>query len=135
MDLGLKGKVALITAASEGLGLACAGRLAEEGCPVAICGRRPDVLEAARARLARDGTRDVLAVPADIADSAALDGLVARTLAHFGRIDILVVNPGHIDYGGIDDLSDAQWQHAHELLLMSTVRLTRLCLPAMRANK
>jgi 3-oxoacyl-[acyl-carrier protein] reductase len=135
MDLGLKGKVALVTAASEGLGFACAARLADEGCAVAICARRHDVLEAARARLARDGACDVLAVPADIADAAAVEGLVARTLAHFGRIDILVVNSGVVDYGGLEELSDLQWQHAYDLLLMSVVRITRLCLPTMRANK
>jgi len=135
MDLGLKGKVALVTAASEGLGFACAARLAEAGCAVAICARRSAELEAARTRLAQGGARDVLAVPADIADGAAVAQLIDRTLAHFGRIDILVVNSGLVDYGGIEELNDAQWQHAYDLLLMSTVRLTRLCLPAMRANQ
>src|SRR4051812_50045364 len=104
MDLGLKGKVALITAASEGLGLACAARFAEEGCAVAICARRGDVLEAARARLSGGGTHDVLAVPADIADAAAIERLVARTLSHFGRVDILVVNSGAVDYGGVGEI-------------------------------
>ena len=63
MDLDLEGKVALITAASEGLGFACAARLAKAGCKIAICGRRPDVLAAAREKLSKNGTQDVLAVP------------------------------------------------------------------------
>jgi NAD(P)-dependent dehydrogenase (short-subunit alcohol dehydrogenase family) len=75
MDLGLVGKVALVTAASEGLGYACATRLAEEGCAVVICGRRPDVLEEARSKLASAGHK-VLAVPADLTDAAQLENLV-----------------------------------------------------------
>jgi 3-oxoacyl-[acyl-carrier protein] reductase len=135
MDLGLDGKIALVTAASEGLGYACAARLADEGCAVAICGRREDALEAARQQLSHNGARNILAVPADIADPAAVARLVSRVLSHFGRIDILVVNSGHIDYGGLEELSDEQWQRAYDLLLMSVVRLTRCCIPAMRANK
>ena len=134
MDLGLKGKVALVTAASEGLGFACAARLAAEGCAVVICGRRPNVLEEARSKLASAGHK-VLVVPADLTNAADLENLVAQTLAQFGRIDILVVNSGHVDYGGLEDLTDAQWQSAYDLILMSVVRLTRACIPGMRANK
>jgi 3-oxoacyl-[acyl-carrier protein] reductase len=135
MDLDLEGKVALITAASEGLGFACATRLAKAGCRLAICGRRPEILLAAREQLLQCGARDVLAVPADIANAAAIEAFVARVIDHHGRLDILVMNSGHIDYGGLEDLTDQQWQHAYELLLMSTVRFVRLCVPAMRANK
>ncbi len=135
MDLGLEGKVALITAASEGLGFACAARLAKAGCKIAICGRRPDVLAAAREKLLTSGAGDVLAVPADIADAAAIEDLVKGVLAQFGRLDILVMNSGHIAYGGLEDLTEEQWKHAYDLLLMSAVRLARLCVPAMRANK
>jgi 3-oxoacyl-[acyl-carrier protein] reductase len=134
MDLELTGKVALVTAASEGLGFACAVRLAREGCAVVICGRRPDVLEDARSKLASAG-HTVLAVPADLTRAAELEALVARIVAQFGRIDILVVNSGHVDYGGLEDLTDAQWQGAYDLVLMSVVRLTRASIPPMRANK
>jgi 3-oxoacyl-[acyl-carrier protein] reductase len=133
MDLGLSGRIALVTAASEGLGLACAERLAREGCAIAICGRRPEVLEQARERLAQHGT-DVLALQADLRDAGAIERLVERTRTHFGRIDILVANSGHVDYGGVEDLTDAQWQNACDLLLMSVVRLTRACIPVMRAG-
>jgi 3-oxoacyl-[acyl-carrier protein] reductase len=133
MDLGLKGKVALVTAASEGLGFACASRLAAEGCAVAICGRREDALEQARGKLSREG-HQILAVAGDVAIAGDVERIAARVLSHFGRIDILVVNSGHVDYGGFDDLTDDQWEAAYNLLLMSVVRLTRLCLPSMRAN-
>ncbi len=135
MDLGLEGKVALITAASEGLGFACAARLAQAGCKIAICGRRPDALMAARDELVQDGPPHVLTVQADIADAAAIEDLVKRVLARFGRLDILVVNSGHTAYGGLEDLTEAEWEHAYQLLLMSAVRLARLCVPPMRANK
>lgn len=133
MDLGLTGKVALVTAASEGLGFACAERLAGEGCAVAICGRRADALERAQGKLSGNG-RKILSVVADVTDARSIEQLVERVLSQFGRIDILVANSGHVDYGGFDDLSDAQWDAAYHLLLMSVVRLTRLCLPSMRAN-
>jgi len=135
MDLGLAGKVALVTAASEGLGFACAARLAKAGCQIAICGRRTDVLDLARERLVSAGAGEVLAMPTDLASAAAIEALVARVLDQFGRIDILVVNSGHIAYGGLEDLTDDQWREASDLLLMSAVRLARLCVPAMRANK
>jgi 3-oxoacyl-[acyl-carrier protein] reductase len=99
-----------------------------------ICGRRPDVLEDARSKLASAG-HTVLAVPADLTRAAELEALVARIVAQFGRIDILVVNSGHVDYGGLEDLTDAQWQGAYDLVLMSVVRLTRASIPPMRANK
>jgi len=135
MDLGLKGKVALITAASEGLGLACAARLAAAGCRIAICARRREVLVAAREKLLKDSASDVLAVPADITDVSEIEEFVKRGLEYFGRLDILVMNSGHIAYGGLEDLTEEQWRHACDLLLMSAVRFARLCVPAMRANK
>lgn len=134
MSLGLQGKVALVTASSEGLGFACAERFAAEGCDVALCSRRADVLEDARGRLAQKGSA-VLAVPTDLSDAAAIDHLIAEVKARCGRIDILVVNSGHVDYGGINDLTDAQWQSAYDLLLMSVVRLTRAVVPLMREAK
>ena len=133
MGIRLEGKVALVTAASEGLGFACAKRLAEAGCAVAICARRKEALGAARETLAKAGG-EVLTVPADIASPDAVKRLFDKVLKRFGRIDILVVNSGHVDYGGLEELNDEQWQHAFELLLMSAARLTRLCIPVMRAN-
>jgi 3-oxoacyl-[acyl-carrier protein] reductase len=134
MTLGLTGKVALITAASKGLGLACAERLAAEGCRLAICARRGDVLDRAHAILTQAGS-DVLAMPTDLTVAGDIDKIVASTSERFGRIDILIVNSGHVDYGGLEDLTDAQWQHAYDLLLMSAVRTIRAVTPVMRFNK
>jgi 3-oxoacyl-[acyl-carrier protein] reductase len=135
MDLGLAGKTALVTAASEGLGFACAARLVEAGCTVAICGRRADNLSAARDRLKQIADHDVLALQADIADLQSLERLVAQVLRQFGRLDILIVNSGHAAYGNLEELTEQQWHEAFELLLMSAVRLARLVIPAMRASK
>jgi 3-oxoacyl-[acyl-carrier protein] reductase len=135
MDLGLAGKTALVTAASEGLGFACAARLVKAGCAVAICGRRAGKLSAARERLKQDAVHDVLALQADIADLKSVEQLVAQVLQHFGRLDILVVNSGHVAYGNLEELTEQQWYDAFELLLMSAVRLARLVIPTMRANK
>lgn len=134
MSLGLRGKVALVTASSEGLGFACAERLAAEGCSVAICARRSDVLETSRVNLAKSGC-DVFAVSTDLRTAGEIDNLLTQVKARFGRIDILVVNSGHVDYGGLEELTDAQWQNAYDLLLMSVVRLTRAAIPLMRASK
>jgi 3-oxoacyl-[acyl-carrier protein] reductase len=135
MDLGLKGKTALVTASSEGLGFACAARLAEAGCSVAICGRRQAKLGEAREALALRGLSDVHAISADLGDAKSLEHLVGEVLRRLGRLDILVVNSGHSAYGGLADLSEPQWYEAFELLLLSAVRLARLVLPSMRANK
>src|SRR5690349_8475358 len=104
MDIGLEGKVALVTAASEGLGFACAKRLVDAACAVAICARRTDALFEAREALMKAGGREVLAIPTDIADPHAVKHLVDQVLKTVGRIDILVVNSGHIDYGDLEEL-------------------------------
>src|SRR5215469_2008098 len=103
MDLELDGKIALVTASTEGLGLACAARLARAGCAVAICGRREQALAAACARLRTANARGVLAVRTDIADGQSVEQLVAEVSERFGRIDILVVNSGHVAYGDLED--------------------------------
>src|SRR5690242_3208432 len=93
MDLGLRGKVALVTGASRGIGKAIAYSLVQEGCAVAICARDAARLKAAVAELARDGAR-VLGMPTDVTDEAAVVGFVAAAHQEFGRIDILVNNAG-----------------------------------------
>jgi 3-oxoacyl-[acyl-carrier protein] reductase len=134
MELNLDGKVALVTASSEGLGYACAARFVEEGCNVAICGRSAGTLERAREQLSRGGRR-VLAVPMDLTCAPAIERLIGQVVAQHGRVDILVANSGYVDYGGLEELTDEQWQRAYDLLLMSVVRLTRACIPVMRKNK
>jgi 3-oxoacyl-[acyl-carrier protein] reductase len=133
-DLGLRGKAALVTAASEGLGLACAVRLAEAECRVAICGRHRDALDRARAEIERRTGVEVVGVPADLTDLEAIERCVRLVAERFGRLDVLVANTGHIAYGGLEDLSEDHWHEAFELILMSAVRLSRLVVPRMRAQ-
>ena len=132
MELTLKGKSALVTAASQGLGLACARRLAEAGSAVAISGRRAEILERARLDLETSGGRPVVAQTADLTRGADLERLVAVVQERLGGLDILIVNSGHIPYGGLEDFTDGQWYEAFDLLLLSAVRLARLVVPIMR---
>jgi 3-oxoacyl-[acyl-carrier protein] reductase len=132
MDLGLTGKVALVTAASKGLGKGIALQLAREGAEVAISSRSEEALQAAAAISAAASGRTPLVAPADVSDAAALERLVATVGERFGRIDILVNNAGGPPPGVFASLSDEQWQGAVDLLLLSTVRLTRAVVPGMR---
>jgi 3-oxoacyl-[acyl-carrier protein] reductase len=127
-------KVAMVTAATEGLGYACALRLAEAGCRVAICGRRAAVLEAARTEIERRAGTEVYAGSVDLARADQLEAFVRETTRRFDRLDILVVNTGHVPYGHLDDLREEDWYGAFELVLMSAVRLCRLVAPVMRAQ-
>ena len=132
MDLGLEGKVALVTAASKGLGRACALALAAEGAQVMIAARYQEALFlTAREIEERTGSR-VLACPADVSKRADLETLVTKTLEAFGGIDILVHNTGGPPMGMFAEVTDEQWQAAFETELLSAVRLVRLSLPSMR---
>jgi 3-oxoacyl-[acyl-carrier protein] reductase len=134
VDLGLKDRVALVTASSQGLGKACALELAQEGARVVICAR-----DAARLGAAAEGIRaatgaEVLAWAADLTDAAQIRRLVDETLRRYGRIDVLVTNNGGPPAAYFEDLEDEVWLAAHELTLMSAVRLIRAVLPAMRTQ-
>ena len=131
MDLGLEGKVAIVTGGSDGLGLATARRLAAEGAAVSICGRDRTRLTEAAEKLRADGGM-VLDVAADFTRADDLDRLVSQTLARFGRIDILVNNAGTSAARGFDTVDDAAWQADLELKLFAAIRCVRLCVPAMR---
>jgi 3-oxoacyl-[acyl-carrier protein] reductase len=133
-DPALEGKAALVTASTDGLGFACALRLAEAGCAVVVCGRREDRLEAARAAIAERSGKAVVGVSADLRRADDINRLFQRTLLALGRLDILVVNSGHVPYGGLESHPDETWQEAFELLLMSAVRLARLAVPVMRSQ-
>jgi 3-oxoacyl-[acyl-carrier protein] reductase len=133
MDLGLAGKAALVTAASEGIGKACALELASSGARVAICARRRDVLEAARAEIAAASGSEVVVLPADLTESAEIDGLIAGVLDALGTIDVLVTNAGGPPPGLFMDFDDVAWERAVTLNLMSVVRLNRAVVPVMRA--
>ena len=133
MNLGLKNRVAMIAAASKGIGKACALALAAEGCKVSICARNLTELDQARAEIAVRG--DVLAVPADVSIPADLAHWYIRTLERFEHVDILVTNTGGPPVARFMDLTDEQWHSGVESTLMNVVRLSRLVIPGMQERK
>lgn len=132
MNLGLHEKVALVTAASKGLGRACALALAAEGAQVMIAARHQEALFLTAREIEESTGNRVLACPADVSKRADLETLVTKTLEAFGGIDILVHNTGGPPIGTFAEVTDEQWQAAFETELLSAVRLIRLSLPSMR---
>jgi 3-oxoacyl-[acyl-carrier protein] reductase len=132
MDLGLKGRVAVVGGSSRGLGFAAARELAAEGCAVVICGRDAGALESARRSIA-DGTgAGVLAVTADLSDAAGVDAVTGAALQRFGRVDVLVTNTGGPPAGPFEAHSPEVWRAAVAQNLESVLNLTRAVLPSMK---
>jgi 3-oxoacyl-[acyl-carrier protein] reductase len=132
LELGLNGRIAIVTGGSDGLGRATALRLAAEGCKVAICARREDHLKAAAAAIAEETSAEVLACAADVSSAADIDALVEATLDRFGGIDILVNNAGTSAAASLESLDDEAWQRDIDLKLMAAVRMCRRVIPIMR---
>lgn len=132
MDLGLTGKVALVAAASKGLGFGVAKALAENGAKVSICSRSTDEIEAAAKTLADDYGAETLATACDVTKPEDIENWVNRTVEKWGVVDILLVNAGGPPTGNFKDISDEQWQAAFNLTLMSTVRMIRAAIPHMK---
>ena len=132
MNLGLNDKVALVTAASKGLGKAVALRLAQEGAHVALCARTEEHLTRTAAEIEAQTGRKPLSLPADVSDQAAVDALVEATVERFGRIDVLVTNAGGPPPGQFLDLTPNDWEAAVQLTLMSAVRLCYGVAPIMK---
>lgn len=135
MDLGLTGKVALVPAASKGLGRACALELAREGCAVAICARSEGPLGAAAQEIADVTGARVLPVVADVARAEDVARFVATARAKLGDPLILVTNAGGPPAAQFDQLDDAAWEEGFDLTMLSVVRLLRAVLPGMRAAR
>jgi 3-oxoacyl-[acyl-carrier protein] reductase len=135
MDLGLLGKVALVTAASKGLGRASAAALAAEGANVVIASRNRETLEQTAQEIRQGSKSIILAIPTDLRKPDEITSLVTRAVDEFGGIDILVNNTGAPPAGTFDVLSDEQWQAAFDLIFLSAVRLIRLVLPSMRQRQ
>ncbi len=132
LELGLTGKVTLITGGSDGLGRAAAARLAAEGARVAICARRAGHLEETAAALRQATGGEVLAVAADVSQVEGCSRFVEAAVDAFGGVDILVNNAGTSAAHGLEDLDDDAWQADIDLKLMAAVRLCRAVVPIMR---
>src|SRR5947207_8413207 len=135
MDLGLRGKVALVSGARRGLGRAIAETLAAEGALLVICARGADALEKARQTIAERTGVDVDAVAADVATDAGVALVWQHTRDRFGRVDVLVTNAGGPPPGPFEAHPWDVWQRGVELTLRSAVELTRLVLPGMKERR
>ena len=135
MDLGIEGRVALLTGASRGIGYACALALAAEGARVAICARGRAAIEAAARDIAAETGGEATAFVADVARSQDVDRLLSEVAEAVGGVDILLANNGGPPRGGFDALNDDHWQEGFDVTMMSTVRLIRGVLPGMRERQ
>ena len=135
MDLGLRGRVAVVAAASKGLGRATAAELAAEGARLVICARRPDALAEARDAIANATGAEVHAVEADVSTLEGIDRVAAAAEREFGQVDILVNNAGGPPSGPFESHDWGRWEDAVNLNLRSAVELTRRVLPGMRERK
>ena len=134
MQMGIKGRTALVGGGSQGLGLAVARGLAAEGCNLALCARSEASLNQAAQAISAEFGVEVLAQPVDLAAPGAAAGFAQAAAERFGRVDILVNNAGGPPAGNFLSLDEAAWRQAVELTLLSALAMTRTLLPAMMAN-
>ncbi len=134
MDLGLQGKVALVMAASKGLGRAVATELAREGARVVISSRDEDTLAQTAAEINEEMGAEVAHHAADITRAGDVSALVSHAADRFGGVDVLVNNAGGPPGGTFDDLEDEDWQAGFELTLLNVIRAVREVLPRMRSR-
>lgn len=135
MDLGLKGKTAIVTGASYGLGFSCAKVLAEEGVNVAICSRSSEEISKSAQDIETATSAKALPITADLTVPADLDRIIVETLTQFQAIDILVVSTGHPPTYSFTEATEEQWKEGYDLLISPALALCRLVLPAMRERK
>jgi NAD(P)-dependent dehydrogenase (short-subunit alcohol dehydrogenase family) len=131
VDLQLKGKTALITGGSEGIGRAIAMVLANEGVDIAICARRKEPLEAAASEISKATGRKVVPISADLTKDADAANFVKSAAQALGRVDIMINNAGSAPGGVIETLSESDWEQALQLKFMGYVRCLRYALPIM----
>ena len=132
MDYGLEGRVALVTGGSEGIGKATASALSGEGVRVAICARRPDVLDAAAEEIRKISLGEVLAVPTDVSSPKQITNLIQRVNEKWGGVDILVNNAGTASGKAFENISDEDWTADLDLKLFGWARIIRAVLPHMK---
>ncbi|MDB5902055.1 MAG: Short-chain dehydrogenase [Betaproteobacteria bacterium] len=133
MELGLKGKVAVVTGGTEGIGKATALLLAREGATVAICSRNQARVDSVGAQLRETGAQ-VLALSADMGKAADIERFMQAVVDQFGRIDILVNNAGTSKRGAFLELTDEEWSADIELKVFGAIRCSRLAIPHMKKN-
>ncbi|RCK71806.1 MAG: 3-oxoacyl-[acyl-carrier protein] reductase [Ignavibacteriae bacterium] len=131
MDLGIKNKTAIVSAASKGLGKATAQALANEGASVVIFSRNKQEIEKAAEEISRNSNSNVLPISADVTRLDDIKNVVDLTIQKFGGIDILINNTGGPPVGSFEDITDEQWLYSFNLILLSMIRMTRLVLPYM----
>ena len=132
MEMGLDGKVAIVTGGSEGIGKAAALRMAGEGANVIIVARRQDVLDAAADEIRTATEGEVTTVSADVSERGTAADVVKTTVDKYGRLDILVNNAGTSMAKGFEQVSDDDWEFDFELKVWGAVRLIRASIPEMR---
>lgn len=132
MDLQLKDKVALVLAASKGLGKASAIALSAEGAKVVISSRNADELNKTAEEIRQQTGNEVIAIPADVSNAGQIKSLIKETAGAFGRIDILLNNGGGPPFDKFETFDDQAWQKAFELTILSFARTSREVLPYMK---
>ena len=132
MELGLKGKVAIVGGASRGLGFACADGLAKEGVNVTICSRNRASLDTAAARIRNNTDSDILCVEANLSNLHDVRRLIETTVKYFGGLDILINNSGGPPAGTAQGAGEDEWQEAIQLSLLFFARMCREGLPHLR---
>jgi NAD(P)-dependent dehydrogenase (short-subunit alcohol dehydrogenase family) len=134
MDLGLKGKVAVVTGGSSGIGLATAEKLLADGAKVAICARGKERLEAAAAKFAGPYRDAVFAAPCDVLDKGQVAAFRDAVLGKFGKVDILINNAGQARVSTFADTADEDWEAELRLKFFSLIHPTRAFLPALEKS-
>ena len=134
MDMGLTGKVALVTGGSDGIGKGTATSLCAEGARVVICARRQDVLESAAAEIRAQTGGDIAPMVADVTDQAAVDALFDAIADKYGRLDILVNNAGTSAANLFENVTDEVWRYDIELKLFGAIRCSQRAIPMMKAQ-
>jgi NAD(P)-dependent dehydrogenase (short-subunit alcohol dehydrogenase family) len=132
MDLGLHGRVAIITGGSEGIGRGAAESLGREGASVVICARRTEVLERTAHDIAEATGAQIVPVTADVSNVDDVERLVQTAIDRFGRLDILVNNAGTSAAAAFESVTDAAWQADLDLKLFGAIRATRAAVPHLR---
>lgn len=135
MDLKLRGKVAVVTGSSRGIGLAISRALAEAGTNVVMVARTYEPLQLSANKIRDEFNVDTVAFPADVSDQDSAGEIINATISHFGHLDILVCNAGDLQKGSIEDLDEEIWQSNFDLNLMQLVRLARLAVPHLKEQQ